>query len=273
MAKNVISLNEFMKYKQMNKELLPDLVIYYNNNKNKFNQNNNYKKSNQKNSENWLLINKFKQNDEEKLYSQFRSILNKLSDSNFNNLAKEISKLEIIKSEHLIKLAEFILNKAIIESKFSSMYAKLSKELSNYFVKENDKIIYFRELFINRCQIMFNDCISFDKTLENKIHITKEIATGCMILIGELFNCNLLTSKIINNCFSSLLTKIDQNKAYNIDCLCFLMKTVCANFSLKSPKECKFIFEKIEKLIKTNLTNKEKFILMDIIDLKNQFIL
>lgn len=270
---NQISLEEFMKHKLYNQEMLPELVEFHNTNKTRLNRgNSNWRKFDQRPSENWLVANKFKQNDEEKLYSQFRSILNKLSDSNFDNLAKELTTLEIGKSEQLAKLAEFIFNKAIIESKFAITYAKLSKELAGYSVKEDDKTIFFRELLINRCQVMFNDCSSYDPGVPNKILITKEIATGCMIFIGELYNLELLTNKIINSCFLLLLMKITQNKAYIVDCLCALMKTSGNTFSRKSNPDAKIILDKIEKIVsgkdKVDLSNRDKFALMDIIDLK-----
>lgn len=279
---NQISLDEFLKHKTTNREMLPELVEFYNTNKNRFNKVNNhwrkfdqkqdqYKQDDQyKQSENWLVANKFKQNDEEKLYSQFRSILNKLSNSNFDNLAKELTTLEIGKSEHLAKLAEFIFNKAIIESKFAVMYAKLAKELSGYSIKEEEKMIYFRELLINKCQIMFNDCLSYTPDVSNKTLITKEIAVGCMIFIGELYNIELLTNKIINSCFLLLLVNVGQNKDYIVDCVCALVRTAGNTFIQKSNNEAIIVLDKIEKIIMNTveLSKRDRFALKDIIDLK-----
>lgn len=276
------SIDEFMRYKPLNQDMLPELVEFYNTNKGKFskNSNGNWRKFDQKTNENWLVTNKFKQNDDEKLYSQFRSILNKLSDSNFNSLADELTTLEIGKAEHLAKLAEFIFNKAIIETKFASMYAKLSRELSGYSVKDGDKQVFFRELLISRCQTMFTDCSSFETNVPNKTMITKEIAVGCMVFIGELYNMDLLTNKIINSCFLLLLMKVGQNKPYIIDSICALMKAAGNTFSQKSQKDAKLIFDKLENYISINsmnninnkekiqLSNKDKFALMDLLDMK-----
>ena len=274
---NNLSFEEFLKYKTLNNDMLPDLVEFYNNNKLKFNRGNampngnaaGWRKFEQKPNENWLVTNKFKQNDDDKLYSQFRSLLNKLSDSNFDTLAKELTTIEIEKSEHLSKLTEFIFNKAIIEPKFGNMYAKLSKELSGYYVKEEDKVYHFRELLINRCQMMFNECVSMDPNVTQKTLITKETAIGCMTFIGELYLCDLLTNKIINSCFLLLLMKVGQNKSHIIECICTLMKVCGKAFTLKCPNDSNVIFEKIEKLISSNtLQNKDKFALMDVIDLR-----
>lgn len=270
-----ISLEDFFKYKNVktNEEMLPEIMAFFNTNKNKFQktqQQHSWRKLEQKVNDNWLIANKFNQTDDDKIYTQFRSILNKLSDSNFNELAKEITNLGILKQNHLSALVELIFNKAIIESKFSIMYAKLSKELASYYIKEmdNGKDIYFRELLINKCQVMFTDCVSYDPTAENKTLITKEMAIGCMTFIGELYNCELLTNKIINSCFSLLIMKIGMNKPYVIDCISVLMKTIGKIFINKCPNESKIIFEKLEKLVSSGkLSNKDKFGLMDLLDL------
>lgn len=268
-----LDLDAFLQFKnvKLNKEMLPELIEFYNTNKNKFNNklnNTNWRKPELKN-DNWLINNKFKQTDDEKLFSQFRSILNKLSNSNFDELAKELISLEINKQIYLAKLAELIFNKAIIEPKFSIMYAKLAKNLSGYYVEEDGKVYHFRELLIDRCQMMFNECVSFDPALVNKVLVTKETAIGCMTFIGELYNCELLTNKIINSCFLLLLMKADQNKFYIIDCICILMKVVGDNFNNKCKNESKIIFDKLLNMIKSNnLPNKDKFALMDLIDMR-----
>ena len=272
---NQISLDEFMKYKPLNLDMSPELMEFYNTNKHKFNKGHGRAKfDHPRPTDNWLVSNKFKQNDDEKLYSQFRSILNKLSDSNFDNLAKELTTLEISKVEHLAKLAEFIFNKAIIESKFAMMYARLAKELIGYSIKDDDKLVYFRELLINRCQIMFNDCSSFDPTTSGKTVITKEIATGCMVFIGELYNLTLLTDKIINSCFMLLLMKVGQGKAFIIDCICALMRTCGVIFVQRDYNDAKVVFERIEKLVmvegKVELSNRDKFALMDVLDARKK---
>src|SRR5438128_1802881 len=111
----ILTEDELLKYKKVNKDMLPEVSEYYNVNKQKFAKNAvQWKKYDQKPNDNWLINKKLTQNDDEKLYSQFRSILNKLSDSNFNSLANEIILLEITKQEQLAKLAEFIFNKAIL---------------------------------------------------------------------------------------------------------------------------------------------------------------
>lgn len=272
-----LTLEDFMKYKYVktNEEMLPQILEFYNANKQKFQRvqnNNTWRKFEQKATDNWLVSNKFTQNDEDKLFSQFRSILNKLSDANFDDLAKELIGLELSKQTHLSKLVELIFNKAIIENTFAAMYAKLAKELASYYIKEVEtgKDIFFRQLLINKCQLMFNNCLLYDPIHDNKTLITKEMAIGCMVFIGELYNIELLTNKIISSCFAMLIGKIGQNKSLIVECLAVLLKTVAPIYSMKFKSESTQIFDEIKNIVKTNETmlKKDKFVLMDLLDMQ-----
>lgn len=259
-----IDIDIFIQYKALNHDVLPVLVGYCNSKQKATRPHTNWKKMEPKAPTNWLLTAKLNQTDNEKLYSQIRSILNKVSETNFNGLAKELMTLEITSPEHLAKLTELLFNKALIEPKFSNTYAKLAKELYNFRITENDNAFYFRESLINRCQRMFNDCISLD---QEPIVVTKETSVGCMTFIGELYLCDLLTNKIINSCFLLLLMKITSTCV--ADCIVALMKVVNEKFANHCPNEMAIILNKIKDIITSNtLSNKDKFRLMDIIDIK-----
>ena len=131
--------------------------------------------------------------------------------------------------------------------------------------------INFRELLINRCQMMFNECISFNPSTDSKFTITKDTSSGCMTFIGELYNCGLLTNKIINSCLLLLLMRLKQDKTYIINNISILLKIVGGNFSKQCPDNSEFIFNKIDALINSGtLSYKEKFALMDLVDLKEK---
>ena len=116
---------------------------------------------------------------------------------------------------------------------------------------------------------MFNDCISYDPTVPNKTLITKDMAIGCMTFIGELYNHELLTNTIINSCFLLLLVRAEQKKSYTTDCIFSLMKVGGNNFNTKCKNEAKVVFEKIDKLIKSNkLPMRDVCILSNLMDIK-----
>ena len=280
----MLSIDELLHFKQFNKDMMPTIAEFFLANKNKIIKNNvQWRKFEQKQEHNWLVNKKFTQTDDEKLYAQFRGVLNKLTESNFNDLAKELVEQQITKKDHLETLVNLIFKKAIMEHKFSVMYARLSQQLSQYYIKdtENNKDIYFRDLLINKCQSMFNDCISSDTAGENQDKDqekekeqpsepkSKQVMIGCMTFIGELYNYGLLINKIINSCFLLLIMKIGPIRPYIIDSVCTLMRIVGVNFSKNAPTETKNIFDKLTKLSDGDtLAKKDKFALLDLYDLR-----
>lgn len=305
-----LTIDEFRKYKSVNKDLLPELRSLANNlnrpnipsgfrgQTNRNNRRGNWKKQqcNQpKLPQNWLLKNKLNRDEDEKLYSQMRTILNKLSDSNFNKLANELINLEIVNETHLSTLVDLIFRKAICESQYCVTYASLCTELSSYYIevevetpnecseesedlqepKNERKQVYFREILLNKCQSMFEEAITLDKEFEESenesIFKFKDQILSCMIFIGELFNKNLLTTKIVYSCFYLLFAKLQLNKAYTMDCICLLMKTVGKKFSREAPNQYSTCFEHMIKLMDSgNLDMRDKFGIMDVMDLQKK---
>jgi hypothetical protein len=297
------------------------------------------------------IIDKTGMSAEDKLYSQIISILNKLSNSNFKELTADFEKLEIKTEEHLKKSIDLIFKKAVMESKYNEIYAKLCHELSPYFIEikhvsnavvvkivedvvedgdgdgvedgdgdgdedeyedeyeyededvdenvdvnvdedvdvdvdvdedvlEHDTVstikVYFRELLLNKCQYMFEKGVSFETELENgdidttqSIFKFKDHVLGCTRFIGELYNVGLLTDKIIYSCFLILFAKVNEKKAYSIDCICTLMETVGKKFSLSATIEVNMLFKKLHGVKDSRKVNKrDKFALMDLIDMR-----
>jgi hypothetical protein len=273
----ILSYTELLKYKDLNKEMHPALRNFASNltckskpprHRNK----NNWRRIDQRFKNNWLLDSKLNQTEDQKLYDQVRGILNKLSESNFNELADELIQLEIKNRDNLMTIVDIIFKKAIIESKYNEIYAKLCYELAPYHIRNNKSKVYFRELLLNKCQKMFEEGVSLSKDIEQRETSTfkfKEHVMGCMRFVGELYNNGLLTDKIVYNCFLILMSKVNLNKAYSIDSICTLMETVGDGFSSNAKKEFNLLFKKFDEL-KDNpkIEKKEKFALMDLLDLK-----
>lgn len=274
---SALSVEQFMLYKNHNLEMLDELVEFYEQFKNtqptnQNNTNNNYTRNADTDDEwkrhearNWLTENKRNRDDDEKLYAQIRSILNKLSDDNFYSLVEEIKKLNINDEQHLDKLSEVIFMKALIEPKFCVRYAKLAYEFACYKPYNDDKLS-FRKSTITRCQMMFNDLST----------TSKEKAKGCMTFIGELYNCDLLPNTIICYCFNELISMNEKRtegaEANFIECIYVFMKVLGEKFWKNDNNKAKFIFTQLETLIKNGkLSNREKFSLMDTTDLKKKY--
>lgn len=287
---SALTYDEFMKYKEVNKAVPPEVQDYIKSlGTHKQTKGGPWKRAEKTN--NWLLQMKFNQGSDDKLYSQFRSLLNKISESNFNQLAEEIVNLQIQKKYHLERLVDLIFQKAISEEKFNEMYAKLCKELASYYIEEKEEPeeeeemsdephksrpkskvhkIYFREILINKCQQMFTQAISLEKDVEGdntgSAFKYKEQVVGCMSFIGQLYLQDLLINKIIYSCFTLLHAKAKLNKAYIVDSMCTLMSTVGKKFLKNSPTEAKDCFDKMEKM-KNEVSNvRDKFAIMDLLD-------
>ena len=270
-----------MLFKKNNQAPLPELqnLLDNHNSKAKFVGKNKstWKKTNtfmnrQMPRSNWLLDKKNTQDDDEKLYSIFRSLLNKLTDKNLDELSDELINSDIQEREHLEKLVDFVFHKSITESNFATLYAILSKKLIGLYVKCDDKKVYFRELLIKKCQNMFVECISIDTLDELSPNFKrKSEVLGCVMYVGELYNQNLLTDKIINSCFKLIFAHIELKKIFIIDILCTFIKTVGKKFSKSSPNDTKIIFNNLSNLKDSKAIElKEKFAIMDLIDMKNK---
>lgn len=262
---DVLTIEELLKYKDSNREILEELKllsIY------KLPKQNSTKFKNKpvNFSDNWLINQKFNQNDDDKLYAQFRSILNKLSDSNFNELAKELVKLEIKTQDHLKKLVDLIFKKAIVEKQFNYIYGQLAKELVSYYITCDNTRIYFRELLINRCQQMFTNMLSGTNIG------SKEEALGCIRLIGELYKNGLLLDKIMHVCIINLINKCESKLEINgsnyiTECISVLILSIYDSFKTRCPGELNNIYKSLENLMESDkISKKEKFVIMDLLE-------
>jgi len=293
-----MELNEFMKYRNKYKEMLPEIIAFYNDNKqkidkqpihqrhsnpnNKMNNQNKQKnedrqncqghqnpkakfsefsnhsgegsrrdtlrsfpKENAKSNPNNILK---KYIDDDKIILQIRSILNKLSESNYMSLLKEIMKLNI-NDEIIQKLSDLVFDKAISELKFSAVYGKFTKEIINNYSQFKNFIVY-------KCQMGFNSII------QNEVE-TKTKILGITEFIAQLYNNDVLIDKIINKCLILLITKKCQ---YYAECIEILIKVSGKKLNKKCPNDLKMLYGKLDQIMKTSQCTKEKFTIMSILE-------
>lgn len=250
----ILSVDEFLKYKQYNLRMTAEVDDYYKKNKHKFVSKNTYNKFNHKNKR-YISSN-------DKIYSSFTSILNKLNSNNYQKLATEIKKLNINRLEQMDKLVYFIFSKAINENKFNDAYAKLTTALISFSITVDDKTVYFKNLMISRCQSLFNQIIGLTQSYEPKIH-----ALGCMRFISNLYNSGFISGTILNVCLQTILNRIIKEQYFLIEYLSILLVTSGSLFSTSYPTELENLVKDIDKMIKNNkLSYKDKFTLMDIVE-------
>ena len=303
----ILSIEKFMEYKEKNKDILPELRTIANNmnlkmtpqqlyNRNKY-TNKNYKYN--KNDNHQEPKNKFhnKQINNKHHESQFArkqdvhpqgleaySItigkFNKLSPNNVNDIANSIKNLNITDKNVIDILIDDIFKKAIRETKFTSTFTKLCSSLISHYYNNNDGDMkgYFRCSLLNKSQIMFTNAINFCENQQNNEEgnvslssfQSKEFVLGCMIFIGNLYNEKILSVKIINFCCTTILNKIKKGNYNMIDLLIQLLMVIGKKF-IQESNIANDIFEQISVLVNdTNLSKKEKFAIMDLLDCKTK---
>jgi len=263
-----------LKYKDYNTDIPEELTDYVNEicsiqTQSKSKKYNNWKRSNHDKT-NWLVTNKLKQDDNEKLISHFRGILNKISDSNFDDMIEEMFNLDIKTGEQLNILVNLIFQKAMMEFNYSAIYGKLCTKLFPVYIMVESEKVQFRVMLINKCEIMFEECvlIKTDQDLINSSFNNKKDMLGLLSFIGELYNNDLISNSIIYRCILSLLSKSNDNDLCAIDNLCSLISTVHCKFGKVCPNDFTNIVSEIIKLKnKKGVNSKDKFTIMDVIDL------
>ncbi len=268
-----LTIEELMKYKPLNPDMPPqlcDFACQLNHNPAR-----NRRRYNNKAKPKWLS--REEQDDDQKLFSAITGLLNKINESNFDELIQDLINMEITTRDHMVNLVDVILRKSIGESKFSDTYALLCKKMANYYIDDNDDRVHFREILVTRCQRMFEEAVSLDKALEEDLSFDsdsifqhKEQIMGCITFIGMLYNRGLLVSRIIDSCFTMLIMNTDLNKAYTIESITTLMRTVGEKLHKEAKNEADNIYVKIEALANDRrLKMKDKFALMDLVDLRD----
>ena len=274
MSSDCLSYDEFMSYKDSALDIPTELDAFVN--KVKLIQLKNKKnfgmwRKNEKQKTSWLVTKKLNQNTDEQLTSNYKGILNRISDSNFSEMIEELLNLEIECTDHLQVLVNLIFQKAVMEENYTSMYAKLSSELYPKYVtnEEGDKV-YFRVIFLEKCQEMFQQSIGIDTEdeLKNTQLKGKFEIIGLMAFVGQLYNHGLITNTIIYNCLIELVFKVAEKKFHSIENMCKLADVVGQKFSSLCPKDYARIINELSKLLNTIESKKDKFALMDILEKK-----
>jgi hypothetical protein len=287
-----MDIEQFYKYKLINIDLLPELRSYandmsyqknnrnnkgrYNNNRNNNNnrngnydnnRNNNYNNRNNFDNKPPPSILTNHTNDKKKFYIDINGVLNKLAENNFDDIFKYIKDIQIDTDEKKSVFVEQLFKKAVNELKFTHLYVRLCIETSKLY--ENEEKTKFRQMLLNKCQSMFTEATSFE-TIEEfdqaKFFKSKNSINGCIIFIAAMYNQSLLTYKIMEYCFSSMISNVTSGKYYILDLICLLM----TNIGKKFCKECKNYKEYLNKIddLKNldNITTKDKYTIMDLLE-------
>lgn len=161
--------------------------------------------------------------EDEQLYEKLQGLLNKLSNTNFSEIAEEIRELPYLRKKHIYKLSERIILKSINEPTFSETYAKLCQSLMPYYIndtKTNEtsvtEKVYFRLALFAICEDIFKE-LTMRKSqqrssdYERTCDYSKLKFSGLTKFLGELYNYDVMTEKIIYQCFRDIYALLLKN--------------------------------------------------------------
>jgi translation initiation factor 4G len=213
----------------------------------------------------WSLKTKLSHTENEKLYSDINDLLNKLNKKNFDLICDSITQLQITCREHMIELVKRIIEEAMLNHLFINIYAKACSILMPYYIMEGNEKVHFRDVLLSRCQE------TFELYVKTKDDTDKKELIGIIKFIGELYNVNVLITSVIFMCFVTLYTNVMSNKPNSVEAICILMTVVGKDFFQKDNIKAKSCYLKIEELLKNgNIISKEKFMIMDLQELKEK---
>jgi MIF4G domain len=169
----------------------------------------------------WRNTPKLIKSDLDSMTKNLKSLLNKLTPTNFESIKEKLS--EHLNPEISMLLSDLLLIKACMEVKYSETYSRLSRDLILKFP-------FFRNDLLKACQDIFES-----QALEAEdITLNKKKVLGCVTFIGELLNMKVLSAKVIISCCESLLNKSTEEAAEGV---CYLLSTCSNVFSSSKFKE------------------------------------
>ena len=206
-----------------------------------------------------------KQIDEEKMIlKNFISILNRITESNYDSLFNELCKLEKINSKNIIdKSIQSLINNIKTNQVFSKTYARLcfdiySKNLWEY--TDNDKVFKFQDILIENIENEFHKTQSIEKRKEIKdtmesiddedelyeyISKEKKKFNGILLLIAHLYLVNMITFPIIEYVLRKLIHPFYENNVIpdemNLEFLYNIYPIVNTKFTINNWRKIKDI--------------------------------
>ena len=241
-------------------------------NKSNFTIDNSNKKSNSWRKEKPILIPK-DISEIEKIKNKVTCLLNKLAPNNFDSISIKI--IELIKINNILDhCVDEIFKKAVYQPVYCPYYVKLILLFSKKHYEIDSILSDMCEKFTNiisGTKKIINNNETYDEFCQsNKL---KQFKIGYSQFIGELFNKELIVIEIIDIFIDELINNIfdlyeensiNLNIEYNIISLCKLLNTIYAKYPdiLHNNKD------KYHKIYNLELSNKLKFKILDIIELK-----
>jgi len=273
MSGSVLSLREFYSYKSLNLGINKNLIELRRNNyyNSRTINTSGWRRVNTR-TQTWLSNNNKKQNDV--LRTDIRMCLNVINHTNFSKIYNKLKKLKITTEDHMMILIDQIFTNVIMAPTFTKIYAVLCKNLLPYYIeigKNKKDDVYFRKLFFKKCKITFGILIAVnsEQEIRNTIFKFKENLNNYVLFLGELYKKDMLMDKILNTCFTKLISTTTPQKSYQVKLICELMKVVGKRFYSRKYDQATLHFNKMLEIEKNEAKKykiKEICLIMDLKD-------
>uniref|UniRef100_A0A3P9H1S2 Eukaryotic translation initiation factor 4 gamma 2 n=1 Tax=Oryzias latipes TaxID=8090 RepID=A0A3P9H1S2_ORYLA len=229
------------------------------------------------------------------IFRKVRGILNKLTPEKFDKLCLELLNVGVDSKLVLKGVILLIVDKALEEPKYSSLYAQLCLRLaedapnfdgpSTEIQTSQKQSTTFRRLLISKLQDEFENRARnveiYDKhdnpltSEEEEQHaIAKIKMLGNIKFIGELGKLDLIHESILHKCIKTLLEKKKRvqlkDMGEDLECLCQIMRTVGPRLDHEKAKS---LMDQYFGRMRSLMNNKElpariRFLLQDTVELR-----
>ncbi|PKC06580.1 ARM repeat-containing protein [Rhizophagus irregularis] len=244
-----------------------------------------------------VLLNKLTLKNFDSISSQIIDYANKSKDERDGRILREVARLIFVSSFDDTRYC------AIYAQLCRIVMERVDPEIIDENVKNTEgKFIQggtlFRKYLLNRCQEEFEKGWKVNvpvpsnekRELSDEYYVAaraKRQGLGLICFIGEIFKSNMLTERIMHECIKKLLIFKGSPEEEEMESLCKLMNTVGEQLDhvkpnpheqmkstqldhAKAKKYMESYFDRMEEISKLpNLSNRIKFMLMDVIDLRN----
>jgi hypothetical protein len=143
--------------------------------------------------------------------------LNKINQRNYQTILESLRSLSFSKYEHFSTFALDVLLRAMTDTtgvkgvempegqkSLSELYADIIVEFSQLMIKNNETEIKFINVFMDHCQKYFVDFMDPTKVLDTNNQYRVDNFKGFMNFLGILFEKHIISHKIILSCVTRL---------------------------------------------------------------------
>jgi hypothetical protein len=229
--------------------------------------------------------------EKDKLRRQVMSLLNKLTVDSFGAITNQISEIEISQPWQMDVVIGLIFDKAVVEHKFSEMYAEMCKklrttwpELTGVDSETGAPVpVTFTRAIIEKCQVEFDAIPDTLEPTESEITRArgdpqdlemfmlkkKERILGNMKFIAQLFLMRILSSRVVRSVVEQLLYRREEPEEHYIECVGILLHNIGSTlYETESGRA--YISQFVEKMKdlcgRSNYGKRIKFLMKDVID-------